>query len=739
MSNDIKTLKYLLNNDLIIPEIQRDYVWGNNEIVLRRFLNNIFNNIINDKENKLDIGFFYAYKIYQDTKKEEENEGIYALIDGQQRITTLVLLYWYLGIGKDYIKKFKFKVRENCNNFLEKLLEENISNIEAINGESVSEKIKNCIWYLSIWDNDPTVKSMLRALDIIENEFNKITENKEYIKNNIENKIIFTCITNDDRGLEKEYILLNDRGVVLEESEKLKAILVENMENDKKKYEYLEKWEKDWQDILWECKGNNVYNTDNIWNAVLYWARDIFVIENNIYKPNIEKENNKSKKEEIDFDFDLISIKDEYKNDLLTILDWIIPALKIINKNMDLFQARFQFDDENKVIDIDTIIAGGKKDSYKLGNGQRALFYGLLYLVKSKYNIKNVESINSIEDKYLTINENDEILEKTRVFRNLIQNSNINADNLDKAVKSLEFLSKKTISDFPNELLNNNKEITYINNEQRYEEALKLEIFKQCSNYKDTILKIENDVLFKGRIKNIFLLAYSENNEDFINNYNLQTKFFEKIFFDKKEDKLNLFDNLLKQYREIYNIKNQIWGELLLDENIYTYNNHMIVLKDSLLNEAEKEKRAFLYLVYLYHINKSTSIYEFLEENRKSNLKNILKIKEETDIKNIKDPINQLYIIYLLYDMKKEEWLFQRYTKHFGVLEGSKGYYAIPKDKKGEKDNSPFDKKILFQTYNICWNVRGAQPYIKFYDEFINDEYLSEFINKYINNNEHRS
>ena len=31
-------LSELLNNELIIPEIQRDYVWGNNEIVLRRFL-----------------------------------------------------------------------------------------------------------------------------------------------------------------------------------------------------------------------------------------------------------------------------------------------------------------------------------------------------------------------------------------------------------------------------------------------------------------------------------------------------------------------------------------------------------------------------------------------------------------------------------------------------------------------------------------------------------------------------
>ncbi|WP_146165000.1 DUF262 domain-containing protein, partial [Brachyspira hampsonii] len=446
MNNIKKTLQTLLENELVIPEIQRDYVWGNNEIVLRRFLKNIFNN----NKEELDIGFFYSYKVYQ-------SEEIYALIDGQQRITTLVLLYWYLGIGKDYIKKFKFKVRENCNNFLEKLLEENISNIEEEKKdkkieENISEKIKNCIWYLSIWDNDPTVKSILKALDIINDEFkefNKIIENKEDIKNNIENNIIFTCITNDDRSVEKEYISLNARGRELERYEKLKAILVEDMDN---RNEWLKKWEKDWQDILWECKGDNVYNTDNIWNAVLYWARDIFVIENNIYEPNKEEDNNKKNDDnkKINFDFDLMSIKgkndkgENYKDILLKIFDWIIPALKIINEYINeyknLFQEKCQFDDENKVIDINTIIAGDSINNDKFTYNQRALFYGLLYLVKSKYNIKDVESIKK-ED--FIINEEDEILEKIRVFRNLIENSGISSESLNNAVKSLKLLSEK--------------------------------------------------------------------------------------------------------------------------------------------------------------------------------------------------------------------------------------------------------------------------------------------------------
>ena len=84
--NNINNIKELLKEEeLIIPEIQRDYVWGDNELVIKRFINNIKN--MKDNE-ELDIGFFYSYKIY---------ENFNALIDGQQRITTLILLSWYVA------------------------------------------------------------------------------------------------------------------------------------------------------------------------------------------------------------------------------------------------------------------------------------------------------------------------------------------------------------------------------------------------------------------------------------------------------------------------------------------------------------------------------------------------------------------------------------------------------------------------------------------------------------------
>lgn len=573
--NNINNIKELLKEEeLIIPEIQRDYVWGDNELVIKRFINNIKN--MKDNE-ELDIGFFYSYKIY---------ENFNALIDGQQRITTLILLSWYVGVDNTKLNNFKFKVRENSNNFLEKLLEQKSAEIPAIDGKKISDKIKNSIWYKRIWDNDPTVKSILNALDIIDKE---LENEKENIKNKIDN-IKFSCIEAGDRRLETEYILLNKRGVNLTNSEQLKAILTEDIEN---KNEWLEKWEKDWQDILWECKGEDIYNTDNIWNAVLYWVRDIYVIENNICKDN--------DKEKINYYFDLIGIEKENKEKVLKILDWIIPVLETINYKFDIIQKECKF----VIDDIESKIQGkvGANKEYSLTIKEKALFYSILYFINNinikdkniqldtiiefilkthniyigegtaeeikrniaKYNTMEIKGKDSIVGlpKTVTINIAEfsgifhEIieLEKIRIFRNLIQNSNINASNLHNVVNSL----KK---------FNNNVyklgELEGLNKEQQEEETLKLEIFEKYKEYKNIIIEIENNNLFKGKIKKILLLFLSikEKDEKLNDNYKLKDFYKNKkdILVKLLENKNIEFQNLFNIYKELDLNKNKIWA-----------------------------------------------------------------------------------------------------------------------------------------------------------------------------------
>lgn len=704
----MNNIEELLKEKLIIPEIQRDYVWGNNELVIKRFINNIKN--MNDE---LDIGFFYSYKIY----------GNYnALVDGQQRITTLILLSWYVGVDNVELNKFKFKVRENSNNFLEELLNQKSEKIFEIDVEKFSDKIKNSIWYKRIWDNDPTVKSILNALDIIDIELKN--NEKEDIKNKI-NNIKFSCIEpeGDNRNLEKEYILLNSRGVKLTNSEQLKAILTEDFENKEK---WLEKWEKDWQDILWECKGDNIYNTDKIWDAVLYWVRDIYVIENNIYK-NSDKE-----KKEINYNFDLIGIEKENREKLLKILDWIIPVLKIINDNLDIIQEKCQFENvKTPIINIKDKIQDKVEEGkeYSIGNSGKALFYSILYLIKNKYNIESIKSIESIDNiEYKNIQLDNDTLDKIRIFRNLIQNSNINASNLHKAVNSLKNFNINTLG-----------ELEGLDKEQQEEEALKLEIFEKHEEYKDLIIKIENDDLFRGKIKKLFLLFLSIE----IENEKLEDNYKKDFYKNKRDILLQLlvlennktkFKNLFDIYKELNSKKNNIWGELLLEKDVYKYKSdkNYICLKYN-------EEYGFLKLVYLYIINvdknisdNSIKIEEFLNKNRKENIINKLNIKNSEDFLKITEPKYQLYILYIIgYDNKYFIFTKINNNKNFGVeREGKKYEYKITKKNKEERlTKSPFENKLVFQSYRHSWV--GGQPYVKT-EEFIKEFDIQNFLEKYI-------
>ena len=740
--NNINNIKELLKEEeLIIPEIQRDYVWGDNELVIKRFINNIKN--MKDNE-ELDIGFFYSYKIY---------ENFNALIDGQQRITTLILLSWYVGVDNTKLNNFKFKVRENSNNFLEKLLEQKSAEIPAIDGKKISDKIKNSIWYKRIWDNDPTVKSILNALDIIDKE---LDNEKENIKNKIDN-IKFSCIEAGNRRLETEYILLNKRGVNLTNSEQLKAILTEDIEN---KNEWLEKWEKDWQDILWECKGENIYNTDNIWNAVLYWVRDIYVIENNICKDN--------DKEKINYDFDLIGIEKENKEKVLKILDWIIPVLETINYKFDIIQKECKF----VIDDIESKIQGkvGANKEYSLTIKEKALFYSILYLINNinikdkniqldtiiefilkthniyigegtaeeikrniaKYNTMEIKGRDSIVGlpKTVTINIAEfsgifhEIieLEKIRIFRNLIQNSDINASNLHNAITSLKDFNIDTLG-----------ELDVLNKEQQEEEALKLEIFEKYEEYKNIIIEIENNNLFKGKIKKILLLFLSikEKDEKLNDNYKLKDFYKNKkdILIKLLENKNIEFQNLFNIYKELDLNKNKIWGELLLEDDVYKSNKNYIWL-------ISNKEYAFLKLVYLNIINidknisdNSIRLEEFLNKNRKENIQNKLDIKNSEDFFKITEPKYQLYILYIIgYD--NEYYIFNEIgniNKNFGIY----GNGIKFENKKIEEmlKKSLFNHKLVFQSYKEIW--RGGQPFVNI-GKIIENIDIQNFLEKYI-------
>lgn len=228
----------------VVPEIQREYVWGNkvNELVVTQFLKDI-----DDKVGRGDanIGFLYSYK----------SGGEHYLIDGQQRYTTLILLLHYTTVKEgterhsEYIKMhrldnnvsaFAYRVRSQTDSFLKNLL---------ISSATNTKMIKQQKWYKSVYDDDVTVHSMMDALDVID----KLSENGSFSNlssDNILNRLFFWYFDVDQTSQGEElYITMNSRGEKLTDSEQIKPRLLNKVNNAIEKEKFGTKWDN-WEEFF---------------------------------------------------------------------------------------------------------------------------------------------------------------------------------------------------------------------------------------------------------------------------------------------------------------------------------------------------------------------------------------------------------------------------------------------------------------------------------------------------------
>ena len=164
--NNKYTLKSLCEqyDKIEIPIIQRDYAQGReNETKVRsKFVEFITNSFSTHKAEELD--FVY------DNVREENNKSTHTFIpvDGQQRLTTLWLLHWFLAVREGRLKeisgwmqKFTYETRPSSHSFCSRMLNESFPS-ECL--EKVDEFIINEKWFDTEWKNDGTVNGMLRML-----------------------------------------------------------------------------------------------------------------------------------------------------------------------------------------------------------------------------------------------------------------------------------------------------------------------------------------------------------------------------------------------------------------------------------------------------------------------------------------------------------------------------------------------------------------------------------------------
>ncbi len=282
---DENLLTLLSLHDFIIPEIQRDYVWGspdNSEMVLKPFLQSVKDSAQVDDhchyahgQENLHIGFLYSYKP-QYIKDISERIVDEYLIDGQQRFTSLFLLLLVRAIIEDRLVDFNnlirwedgniafdYKVRQLTHLFLYDL----IKHVQE-DGKKVLEDIKKGdypYWVMNDYLCDTTIKNIIGAIRCILEVFDdKESLYYDYLLTRIHFWHFKTDVTSQGEEL---YITMNSRGEELSNNEVQKARRLNS--TDQSKWGPL--WEN-WQTFFWRNrnKGNaKNFDADKGFNNLL--------------------------------------------------------------------------------------------------------------------------------------------------------------------------------------------------------------------------------------------------------------------------------------------------------------------------------------------------------------------------------------------------------------------------------------------------------------------------------------
>ena len=263
-----------------IPLIQRDYAQGRSDSIDVRndflvALNKAFQLPEDAPQLPLNLDFIYG------TLNEA---GQFQPLDGQQRLTTLFLLHWYIALRDgqlelfralfcdDQASRFTYSVRPSSTEFFDALSQ--FKPDHAITAEaSIAGLICDQPWYFRHWRLDPTIQSALTMVQAIhELFFETRTATLARLVDRERPVISFQKLDLRDFGLADDlYIKMNARGMPLTPFETFKAryeqVLEKQFEGETRNMGGVQTsvakffaWRLDtqWADFFW-----NICNQDN--------------------------------------------------------------------------------------------------------------------------------------------------------------------------------------------------------------------------------------------------------------------------------------------------------------------------------------------------------------------------------------------------------------------------------------------------------------------------------------------
>ncbi|WP_292459854.1 DUF262 domain-containing HNH endonuclease family protein [Methanothermococcus sp.] len=425
----------LFSNDFwfVIPEYQRPYLWKEDNV----------NDLLDDlwfaykeygeyhgyDEDKYFLGSLVLYK------RSEENNGIryivYDIVDGQQRLTTLMLLMAVLRditnneMAKRQLNELIYQEENEFGNIPERI------KIKYIIRDDVEEFIKSCVvldnetinvnnrMNGSTEENNISISNMKNAISTM-HDFFKDDEKQQKIDRFIRfllNNIVFVYISTENlTDAFRLFSVLNNRGIPLTNADILKAENIGKIDNENEREEYAKIWED--LENYFELIGENYFD------RFLSFIRTIFLKEKarktlyEEFKKIYDKKMLERGEETIDLlkkykeiynkliELNNFEIENGYKN-LITIMkigiksdEWIPPLL--------YFWYRFRIEK--------------REDETKLKSNLVKFLKKLEYKFSSDWIIgytptQRIENMNKILKRIAESNSSDEVINNNEIFK----------------------------------------------------------------------------------------------------------------------------------------------------------------------------------------------------------------------------------------------------------------------------------------------------------------------------------
>jgi hypothetical protein len=522
INNSTISFWQLINKNAIeIPAIQRDYAQGKIdakiEQIRNRFLDALFY-ALHTNGKILELDFIYGFIKVKDT-----DQVVYVPLDGQQRLTTLYLLHWYVAFrntidAKDNLSKFSYATRHSSQIFCEQLVG---NSLQIIADKKISENIKNQKWFFTSWQLDPTIVAMLNMLDCIEERYDDKID--YWLQLTGENASIqFYNLPMDKFGLSDDlYIKMNSRGKALTEFEYIKSI-IPNYLPLKKISEFNIKIDTIWSDMFWslysaDVKSKNLaLDTDS---GTLRFLSFLSTIHNYTFENDHETHNNEQpialqKYSNPSYNDFFFSVLDEFSNLDISFSEYFDSLFYIDYEEFSTNKTRLFFQSKN------TNLLKLCCDNYSSLNDENRFVAGeqlLLFAVILDFN-----------------KPQEDIAKKIRLLRNLIAKS---PDYMRKENIKQQLLEVKAF------IIESDLEgLKTFNKYQIEEEHIKWNFRKEHPDLVIYLNQLEDHIILQGCLKMF----------NFDNTLPLQAESFIKLFENDKTEIAQIMFTI-GDYKQYYN------------------------------------------------------------------------------------------------------------------------------------------------------------------------------------------